>query len=74
LYLPIVSKLPSNSSTSASRRGKRTHRGGQAGNKDEWKVVSKSLQSLQALQRKVDEFVEDVQVELEQTEIGDFAG
>jgi hypothetical protein len=42
----------------------------QAGNKDEWKAVSKSLQ---ALQRKVDEFVEDVQAELEQTEIGDFA-
>jgi hypothetical protein len=43
----------------------------QAGNKDEWKAVSKSLQ---ALQRKVDKFVEDVQAELEQTEIGDFAG
>lgn len=36
----------------------------QASSKDEWRVVSKSLQ---ALQRKVDEFVEDVQSELEQT-------
>ncbi|WP_318567389.1 hypothetical protein [Salinigranum marinum] len=41
----------------------------QAGNKDEWKVVSKSLQ---ALQRKVDEFVDDVQTKLEQTSLDDF--
>ena len=41
----------------------------QAGNKDEWKVVSKSLQ---ALQRKVDEFVDDVQERLEQTSLNDF--
>lgn len=40
----------------------------QAGSKDEWRVVSKSLQ---ALQRKVDEFVEDVQTELEQTKLTD---
>lgn len=40
----------------------------QSGNKDEWKVVSKSLQ---ALQRKVDDFVEDVQTKLEQTKITD---
>lgn len=40
----------------------------QAGSKGEWKVVSKSLQ---ALQRKVDEFVEDVQTELEQTKLTD---
>lgn len=38
----------------------------QAGSEDEWKVVSKSLQ---ALQRKVDEFVDDVQAQLEQTRI-----
>jgi len=41
----------------------------QAGKKDEWSAVS---QSLQALQRKVDEFIDDVQAELEQTEIGDY--
>lgn len=40
----------------------------QSGNKDEWRVVSKSLQ---ALQRKVDEFVDDVQTKLEQTKITD---
>jgi hypothetical protein len=41
----------------------------QAGSKDEWKVVSKSLQ---ALQRKVDGFVDDVQEKLEQTSLDDF--
>ena len=41
----------------------------QAGSKDEWKVVSKSLQ---ALQRKVDRFVDDVQEKLEQTSLDDF--
>ncbi|WP_347877808.1 hypothetical protein [Halobacterium sp. R2-5] len=41
----------------------------QAGSTDEWKVVSKSLQ---ALQRKVDEFVDDVQTKLEQTSLDDF--
>jgi len=41
----------------------------QAGSKDEWKVVSKSLQ---ALQRKVDRFVDDVQERLEQTSLDDF--
>lgn len=40
----------------------------QAGSRDEWKVVSMSLQ---ALQRKVDEFVDDVQTELEQTKLTD---
>jgi hypothetical protein len=40
----------------------------QAGSKDEWKIVSSSLQ---ALQRKVDEFVDDVQTELEQAKITD---
>jgi hypothetical protein len=43
----------------------------QSGSKDEWKAVSKSLQ---ALQRKVDEFVDDVQAELEQAELDDFVG
>lgn len=41
----------------------------QAGSKDEWKAVSKSLQ---ALQRKVDGFIDDVQAELEQAELDDF--
>ncbi|WP_223174239.1 hypothetical protein [Halorubrum aquaticum] len=41
----------------------------QAGRKDEWRVVSKSLQ---ALQRKVDGFVDDVQEKLEQTSLDDF--
>ncbi len=41
----------------------------QGGSKDKWKVVSKSLQ---ALQRKVDEFVDDVQEELEQTSLDDW--
>ena len=41
----------------------------QAGSKDEWRVVSKSLQELQ---RKVDEFVDDVQTKLEQTSFDDF--
>lgn len=40
----------------------------QDGNKEEWKVVSKSLQ---ALQRKVDEFVDGVQSELQQTRLTD---
>lgn len=40
----------------------------QAGSKDEWRVVSKSMQ---ALQRKVDEFVDEVQTDLEQTKITD---
>jgi gas vesicle protein len=40
----------------------------QAGSKDEWRVVSKSLQ---ALQRKVGEFVDDVQIKLEQTKLTD---
>lgn len=40
----------------------------QTGNKDEWRVVSKSLQ---ALQRKVDDFIEQVEKELEQTKITD---
>ncbi|ELZ09987.1 hypothetical protein [Natrialba aegyptia] len=40
----------------------------QSGSKDKWRVVSKSLQ---ALQRKVDEFVDDVQIKLEQTKITD---
>lgn len=38
----------------------------QAGSKDEWNAVS---QSLQALQRKVDEFIDDVQADLEQTKL-----
>lgn len=41
----------------------------QAGSNSEWKVVSKSLQ---ALQRKVDGFVDDVQTKLEQTSLDDF--
>lgn len=41
----------------------------QVGSKDEWKAVSKSLQ---ALQRKVDGFIDDVQAELEQAELDDF--
>lgn len=40
----------------------------QASSREEWQVVSKSLQ---ALQRKVDEFVDDVQTELEQMKITD---
>lgn len=41
----------------------------QASSKNEWKVVSKSLQ---ALQRKVDGFVEDVQTDLEQTDLTEY--
>lgn len=42
----------------------------ESSSKTEWSVVSKSLQ---ALQRKVDDFVDDVQSELEQTQLGDYA-
>lgn len=41
----------------------------EAGGTDSWRVVSKSLQ---ALQRKVDEFVEEAKAKLEQTELDEF--